>query len=77
MMAAVRSGNAEFEEFLAWEVERLCLDSTPCFRAASATLGADARASLGRMLATPLFKEKKELDRAQCLAQKPRRPSPK
>jgi hypothetical protein len=75
-MASERSRNAEFEEFLAREVEGLCLESAPCFKAASARLDAKARASLAHMLAAPVFQEKKALERARCLTPERRRPRP-
>jgi hypothetical protein len=71
-LARVRSQpsgvSAEFEEFYAEKIERLCLDAAPCFRKAGKFLDEDGRAALRRMLANPLFVDPASLESAKCIA---------
>ena len=75
-LARVKIVGADFDEFRAEQVERLCLDAAPCFRKASALLDEDARGALHRMLDNPLIADRQALARAKCLGGASPKPRP-
>lgn len=70
-VAVVPTRNAEFSEFLAEQVERLCVDHPACVRQAVTALTPGERSALARMLATPVILESGAIERAGCLGGPP------
>jgi hypothetical protein len=61
------SSNAEFNEFLAKHVERMCVRAPQCFRESFKLLDQRASESIRRMLRSPVFEERVAIDAASCL----------
>ena len=59
--------NAEFNEFFAESIEKLCLNSPGCFHEANRTLNKSVQKKLNTMLNNPLFIDKGSLYKSGCL----------
>jgi hypothetical protein len=66
-LASLSSNNAEFNEFFAESIEKLCLRSPRCFNEAKQTLHKSVQKKLNTMLNNPLFIDKESLSKSGCL----------
>lgn len=66
-LAHIKTGNAEFNEFFAEITEKLCVSSPRCFKRASRLLDKDIQKKLAAMLDNPLFVDREDLHKADCL----------
>jgi hypothetical protein len=69
-LVAIQSNNAEFNEFFSDIVEELCVSSPTCFCTGVSHLSDENQQMLRIMLDTPLFFDKKSLEKARCLTNK-------
>lgn len=66
-LANITSINAEFNEFFAENIEKLCLNSPMCFHKANKTLNESVQIKLNMMLNNPIFIDRSSLYKSGCL----------
>jgi hypothetical protein len=66
-LASLQSKNAEFNEFFAESIEKLCLSSPRCFHEANQTLHKSVQQKLNTMLNNPVFIDKDSLYKSGCI----------
>jgi len=69
-LARIKTGNAEFNEFFAHSIEKLCLNSPRCFKRANKLSDKETQKNLAVMLDNPLFVDREILRRAKCIPSK-------